>query len=225
MYVSNSNKISINYQDILNSKNENSNIGAKNMKTEKDGVSIEEKTNGSIFKDKFRTKLKSVFGNLLFKTKMLLLNLFHDTSGRLPRTTKYKTQKWIMSGYGNRSILEYCSDRVKKSKLHPIIKTCPYKTVLICRMKYFKPKYICGFPFQDKIRYCDYCKDLLDEETMDLYGRPICKFYNERCNVILQSYEYVNSENSQICYWISGSERVKALKEFEKYRGNRYGRT
>jgi hypothetical protein len=166
-----------------------------------------------------RVKIRTFCLNLLFKTKMIVLNLFHDTSGRLPRTTEYKTRKWVVSGYGNRSILEYCSDKSKRSKLHPIIKTCPYKTVLICKMKYFKPKYVCGFPFQNKIRYCDYCEDLLDEDNMDLYGRPICKFYNERCDVILQSYEYVNLENSQICYWISRSERVKVLKELEKYRG------
>jgi hypothetical protein len=203
------------YESILNSKNEKLNISSKNVETGNRRAITEERTESSTFKDKFRTKLRSAFGNLLFKTKMLVLNLFHDTSGRLPRTTEYKTRKWIMSGYGNRSILEYCSDKMKRSKLHPIIKTCPYKTILVCKMKYFKPKYVCGFPFQNKIRYCNYCEDLLDEDNMDLYGRPICKFYNERCDVILQSYEYVNLENSQICYWISRSERVKVLKELK----------
>jgi hypothetical protein len=211
-----------------------SNVNSES-ETERNGAITEERTESSTSREYIvsttsvgtetrRLKLKEistvsvkirVFCNRL-KTLMLklLYNLFHDTSGRLP-----KTRKWIMSGYGNRSILEYCSDKMKRSKLHPVIKTCPYKTVLICKMKYFKPKYVCGFPFQSKIRYCDYCEDLLDEDNMDLYGRPICKFYNERCDVILQSYEYVNLENSQICYWISRSERVKVLKELEKYRG------
>jgi hypothetical protein len=206
-------------QDIKKQNIENQNSEKQKKNSGIEGLEPVSSKSSATFKDKFRTKLRSVFGNLLFKTKMLVLNLFHDTSGRLPRTTEYKTRKWIMSAYGNRSILEYCSDKSKRSKLHPILKTCPYKTVLICKMKYFKPKYICGFPFQNKIRYCDYCKDVPDEEIVDLYGRPICKYYNERCDIILQSYEYVNLENSQICYWISRSERVKVLRELEKYRG------
>jgi hypothetical protein len=206
-------------QDIKKQNIENQNSEKQKKNSGIEGLEPVSSKSSATFKDKFRTKLRSVFGNLLFKTKMLVLNLFHDTSGRLPRTTEYKTRKWIMSAYGNRSILEYCSDKSKRSKLHPIIKTCPYKTVLVCKMKYFKPKYVCGFPFQNKIRYCDYCKDVPDEEIVDLYGRPICKYYNERCDIILQSYEYVNLENSQICYWISRSERVKVLKELEKYRG------
>jgi hypothetical protein len=211
-------------KNIKNQSTEKQNTEKQKQKSEIEGLELISSKSSSTFKDKFRTKLRLAFLNLLSKTKMLVLNLFHDTSGRLPRTTKYKTRKWILSGYRNRSILEYCSDKVKRSRLHPVIKTCPYKTTLICLMGYFKPKYICGFPFGDKIQYCDDCKDIQGDENVNFYdGRPLCEHYKQRCYKILQSYESINLENSPICYWISTSERTKLLKEITRWEKLKFG--
>jgi hypothetical protein len=213
-------------ENIKNQSTEKQNTEKQKQKSEIEGLELISSKSSSTFKDKFRTKLRLAFLNLLSKTKMLVLNLFHDTSGRLPRTTKYKTRKWILSGYRNRSILEYCSDKVKRSRLHPVIKTCPYKTTLICLMGYFKPKYICGFPFGDKIQYCDDCKDIQGDENVNFYdGRPLCEHYKQRCYKILQSYESINLENSPICYWISTSERTKLLKEITRWEKLKFGDT